>query len=134
MRGPGAVGLEVKPAVLYYHAQKDKWRIAKSLSEKGSWPLISNLFGRRAGDFAHVKDTAELPWEIRKCWKAFDGQRHQEVKLQLEQVFEMKRRRQEDMDELPLGALSNLPEAFEVTKGPFELKRMRPRVTQHTRR
>lgn len=69
-----------------------------------------------------MKDTAELPWEIRKCWKAFDGQRHQEVKLQLEQVFETKRRRQEDMDELPLGALSNLPEALRSQKGHLSLK------------
>lgn len=100
-----------KPSILFFHADKDKWRIAKSLTDKG--------------DFAYVKDKAEFPWQVTKPWKVFDGEDRKEVMLQMEEADRSvvqvpqrgttaKRRREDmpqmDMDKLNLDVLSCLPE------------------------
>lgn len=56
---------EAKPSFLYFDAQKERWRIAKSLEDKG--------------DFAHVKDKGQLPWLLKKPWKVYDGDKYAEV-------------------------------------------------------
>eukprot|EP00931_Biecheleriopsis_adriatica_P095139 TRINITY_DN6876_c0_g1_i1.p1 TRINITY_DN6876_c0_g1~~TRINITY_DN6876_c0_g1_i1.p1 ORF type:complete len:905 (+),score=256.46 TRINITY_DN6876_c0_g1_i1:121-2835(+) len=53
-----------KTAFVFYSKEKEKWRIAKSLEDKR--------------DFAHVKDKAQLPWDIKKSWKVYDGEKHKE--------------------------------------------------------
>eukprot|EP00439_Symbiodinium_sp_Y106_P014452 s4497_g2.t1 len=56
---------EAKPSFLYFDAQKERWKIAKSLEDKG--------------DFAHVKDKGQLPWLLKKPWKVYDGDKYTEV-------------------------------------------------------
>jgi len=56
---------EAKPSFLYFDAQKERWKLAKSLEDKG--------------DFAHVKDKGQLPWLLKKPWKVYDGDKYTEV-------------------------------------------------------
>ncbi|CAE7255062.1 unnamed protein product [Symbiodinium pilosum] len=56
---------EAKPSFLYFDTQKERWRIAKSMEEKG--------------DYAHVKDKGQLPWLLKKPWKVYDGDKYAEV-------------------------------------------------------
>lgn len=53
-----------KIVLVFYDDTKNKWRITKSLEDKS--------------DFAHVKAKAKLPWEIKKAWKVYDGNSHEE--------------------------------------------------------
>jgi len=93
---------KAKPSVLFFHAEKDKWRIAKSISERG--------------DFAHVKNRAPLPWQVQTSWKVFDGESYKEVQMLVEarqpatkkgpEAMDQKR---PDTDEIPLDLLPSLP-------------------------
>ncbi|CAE7451921.1 unnamed protein product [Symbiodinium natans] len=56
---------EAKPSFLYFDAQKERWRIAKSMEEKG--------------DYAHIKDKGQLPWQLKKPWKVYNGDKYEEV-------------------------------------------------------
>ncbi|CAE8639809.1 unnamed protein product [Polarella glacialis] len=56
---------EVKPAFLWFAAEKEKWVIAKDLDAKGT--------------YAHAKDKASLPWDVKKPWKVFDGENYVEA-------------------------------------------------------
>lgn len=106
---------KAKPSVLFFHTEKDKWRIAKSVSERG--------------DFAHVKDQAELPWQVGRAWKVFDGETYREVSMTVEVLVQAPKAEDEkkrppppsldfglpklpkpDVDEIGLDLLARLPQ------------------------